>query len=996
MKARLVIFLLCVALHVVAQDLEVPTLESKGIQGKVKSIEWYQYQFVNNQGLTYVKKDVEQYDDEGRLSSILSFNVSNNQQYKYVYTLDKKGLLTEMKIVNPANNLALQTTTYDYKKGLVEKTTQVQGPNTVEKVYEYDNKDHLISVEVKQNGTLQLTEYYEVDDEGRRIQLSRKMTNEENASIISTYSYEVREGQRITIEKRNTDQGEYEITKYTDLSNERDLLEETKKVSTGQKGHQNQLFVDDERGNWIKAEVLDEQFGRSRLVIRKIIYADGTETGRTEMESAKDDRGQFIRKYSQMQLAVNGKIASNGAAYDIPNSKDRLTYVASTKSWYLLKGYDDNSNMTSWGEAELVTAEPNAIVYTSAGSSGINVYRNGIKLTSGTTTYSNYSSYDIGTSTVAYVRGNDNKTFVAEHLDKLEKGVGIAELTNESYYWGKVTDSTYILTAFGRSIGIEKQFEDKSGNKLTYNYTGGVYYWHALPEFRKHFSEGQPSDIFPADYLISPLKEIKEKKLIDVDLSAYQYDRLANGNYRLKSKDGQTITAIASKSVKTPDDQLLVYFPLTRQYLRMDGFYQLEKEKEHLGQNVTVLIDSATYAYYMYNEGKSIVFYKPGERITKQQFNAHKLDNNRNVYGALVYDSLENRSFGMRYDLDQPVTMGEMQKLPYTTDNVYLLKLEANRWVIFRKGEKLGNYDFSKLRNDNKEVVHFYKDETEKTRAYQFPGFDEAEPGDFIYAYQLRDNEINEVLTELGIDRELKVEENDDGVDLGRLEYDKSEEVFYLTDANGTYIQNRLSWFSSFDTDHMIAYDSVGHFLYEMTGYKKEETIQHGKVRVLINDQENAVIHWGDNKAMLAVNGEFRNNVNRVYVTQNASDLVWSELIYDGLSGETYQFDYPNDSTFKVLKTIKLPKNNDAAYLIKIGEKSFNLVAKGELVRDENAKSYNYQGDLVRFHTTETGVLTAYRFKGFAEAKDLAVLPAEIVPTDQVRQLAEDIGKSGN
>ena len=83
-----------------AQVLEVPTLKSKGLNGSVKSIEWHSLQAVQDKGLIYVKKDVETYDNQGRLISVLTENFQSNQSFKTVYTVDKKGLLTEIKIVN--------------------------------------------------------------------------------------------------------------------------------------------------------------------------------------------------------------------------------------------------------------------------------------------------------------------------------------------------------------------------------------------------------------------------------------------------------------------------------------------------------------------------------------------------------------------------------------------------------------------------------------------------------------------------------------------------------------------------------------------------------------------------------------------------------------------------------------------------------------------------------------------------------------------------------
>ncbi|NVJ45545.1 MAG: hypothetical protein HWE07_00410, partial [Cytophagia bacterium] len=130
--------------------------------------------------------------------------------------------------------------------------------------------------------------------------------------------------------------------------------------------------------------------------------------------------------------------------------------------------------------------------------------------------------------------------------------------------------------------------------------------------------------------------------------------------------------------------------------------------------------------------------------------------------------------------------------------------------------------------------------------------------------------------------------------------------------------------------------------------------------------------------------------------TQNSNDVIWKELIYNQSSGETYRFEYKNDTTYKILPVEKLLKNEDAAYLIKVDDKSFNLISKGELVKDDNAKSYPHQGDLVRFFKTAEGIARAYRFKGFDAAEALDVIPAEIIPENQLKQLAEEISKSRN
>ena len=53
------ILLMCPCfLSLKAQVLKVPTLESKGLNGSVKTIEWHSYQAVQDKGMVYVKKDL--------------------------------------------------------------------------------------------------------------------------------------------------------------------------------------------------------------------------------------------------------------------------------------------------------------------------------------------------------------------------------------------------------------------------------------------------------------------------------------------------------------------------------------------------------------------------------------------------------------------------------------------------------------------------------------------------------------------------------------------------------------------------------------------------------------------------------------------------------------------------------------------------------------------------------------------------------------------------
>lgn len=778
MKRLLTCFLLVLSIFTQAQVLEVPTLETKAINGKVKTIEWHSYQALQDKGLLLVKKDIETYDDKGRLSSVLTENLQNNQRYKTTYTLNKKGVLTQTQIINPSNNLALRTTKYEYKKSLLIKTTQTQGTNTIVKDYTYNKQDQLVAVEVKQNGTLSLNEYYELDDEDRRTKISRKLPADTEAKVSSTFKYERKGENLISTETRNTDQGQFIITKTMIAKSRRDISEVTKRVSDGQQATNRQFFEDDEKGNWVKGEVIGDQYSRSRLVLRKFTFFDRTESGRTKMKFPDDYHAQFIRKYSQKQVAVNGQVYNSGIAFALDYTDDRIAYVANMNAWVLLKDYDKNSNMTQWAEARVIGGGRDEVFW-AASSSGISVFNAGRKYTKGTGK-NNFSAFPFGNSFTAYIRGNVNQSFLVENAAGNSGRVIKAELTNDHFYWGKVSDSTYVLTNRGRSVGLQKQIEDTAGNKLAMFKQGSIYYWYFLPDFRSKFNNTEVGEIHPAENVYDPARFFRENKL-KVDLKNISYTKLANARYRLRSSDGISITNIASRTIKTPDDKLFAYFPFTQQYFVMEKFYELEQGKEWPNQKVTVVSDSTAYVYYMYNENKSINFYTPDGRIEKRAFANHKLDPNKRIYGAVVYDSANNVSYGMNYDLDKDGGFGPMRKLPANGRGAYIIKLEGGRWVVLEKGIKAKDYTFSKL-SENGTVVHFFKDDKGKTQALEFKHFSDASAGDILYGTLSLKPDLEGYIKEFGIDPGLKKSEVDELHKLKPMTFDTKSNMLYASE----------------------------------------------------------------------------------------------------------------------------------------------------------------------------------------------------------------------
>ena len=993
MKARVIIvlFLFWVAKSgVMSQELEAPSLAQKNMKGEVSMVEAHYHQFVQGKGLILTKKEVETYNKEGYLSELLTEEITKNQRYKTVYTLNKKGLLSETKIINPANNLILRTTSYEYKKGLLIKTVRTRGPDSVTKEYVYNKKNHLTQVTSYQNGELALTEYYEKDEKDRLTKLSHKLADETETKRIYTNTYEEKNGQLIRIQNRPTDAGEYQITKYSDLESGRDVKEHTTIVGTDREGEQHQLFLDDTKGNWTKVEVIDDQFGRSLMVLKKITYRDGLTTGRTEMLSPEDDRGQFIRKNYRYQLAINGRPVTGGIAHNVLGTDNRLAWVAESNTWVLLKDYNTNSNMSKWLEARVLSTAPDQPVYV-AKSNGVDVFNKGKKLVKGTTSYSGFSEYRLASSSLVYVKDNLNKTFIASHTDQVAGQVLVPEMTDNNYYWGKVTDSTYVLANRGRSISIQKQVEDKDGNKLTMSKQGNIYYWYFMPDFRSKYDNSSVGDVHLAEQVYDPEKFLAEQKF-KADFSGFGYTKLANSRYRLLTRDGQSVTNIASKTFKTPDDKLVTYFPLTEQYLEMENFYQLESGKEWTSQSVNIVTDSTAYAYYLYKNNEKIVFYTPEGRISKRAYANHRLNPEKQAFGAIVYDSTSSVNYGMTYNLKEDSGFGPMRKLPTNSLGAYLLKLEANRWVIFEKGIKVKDYSFSK-RSEEGSVIHFFKNKRGENSGMLFSGFDEAKPGHFIHAKLLTSSEVDKYMKELEMDSGLEKKEAKSGLPGKPLSFDKIEERFYARDVTGKFIDSSLKWFIDDGArQDLLTYDSASGITYRAKGYYENKRIVEGTLEELITPDDIKALKRYQNEIYLSIDGIYQSDVVRSYITQNANDEIWNELFFDISEEKSYLLSYPSDSSFHLIEPQLLPGSYNHSYLFRVNEKSFVTIERGQLVGNKEIKSRVLGQNLIQKIPTESGE-QGYLFRDYKSTDLLTLIPAEEIPADELDVLWTKAGE---
>lgn len=734
-----------------------------------------------------------------------------------------------------------------------------------------------------------------------------------------------------------------------------------------------QFFEDDENGNWVKGEIIGDQYSRSRLVLRRFTYSDGTVSGRIEMKFPDDYHAQFVRQYSQKQVAINGQVYSSTVAFNLDYTNDRLAYVNDYNAWVLLKDYDKNNNMTKWAKAEVISGGRDKVLW-SASSDGIDVFNAGRQYKKGTTTYT-YIAYEIGGSIAAYIRGEVNKSFIVEKPANKAGKVYEAELTSDHFQWGKVTDSTYVLANRGRSIGLQYQIEDEEGNKLTSLKQGSLYYWYYMPGFRAKFDSSELGKIYAAEQVYDPAKFVKEEKL-KVDFGSFTYDKLANSKYRLKSKDGLAVTKIAAKTIKTPDDKLFTYFPLTQQYLLMEDFYKLEKGKEWKNQRVSVVSDSSSYIYYMYNNNKRINFYTPDGRIEKRAFANHKLDPNLKKYVAVVYDSAENLSYGMNYDLEGKGGFGLMRKLIANARGTYILKLNDNRWVIVEKGIKVKDYTFSKL-SENGSVVHFFKDSKGKTKALEFRDFGVAEPGDIKYATVARKEDFELHMKEFGIDPELKKSEAAIQPKGKPLTFDRESTMLYARDANGEEIAGYFSWVVTKGTGNdIIAYDSVGMATYRVYDYFSSNEITEGRVERIVGPDDRKALKWSRSSLNLSIDGEFQSDVSRSFITQNVEDTLWKEVFYDESEDTSFKITYPSDSNFYVVDLEALPPSHNNTYLLRISEKKFLMIEKGNLVKDETIRSRELGQDLIRMIPEGEGV-KGYLFQNYQTAKMQALIPAQ-------------------
>ncbi|KYG78976.1 hypothetical protein [Roseivirga echinicomitans] len=975
MKNSVLLLFMVFAFSAKAQILETTTLASKGVKGKVNSIVNSYYEFVAEKGLQKSVIEIEKFDKNGNLISISRDELLTGNKYEYTYELDKKGVLGVEKIANGATGLNLRNTKYDYKKGLLATTTQVQGLITTVKNYGYNDKDQLIETEVVEDEEVKGVVYSERDEQNRIIKTSQKLKGEEVVSVISTFEYKDEGVNEITAETRATVNGTFFITTLTDKTTKLKVQETTKNLGNNQQSVLKHYYESDAQGSWIKSEVLDEQFGRSSLVLRKITYADGQTTGRTEM-APEDNRAQYFRQYSNVSVAINGKIVPATSPNLISGTDDYITYVSSINATVILKGYNKSSNHTTWHEGVIVSHNPEDIFW-AGGPNYPTIFQKGLIVTTGK------YRYDVGANSINYLT-SQNKSFLAIKEPEEKPGLKKAELLEDNRFWAKMTDSTYVLVSKGYGVTIRKQLELDGGDKLILSYLGGADGWFILPNYRTKFDEGKPGDIHNTEYLEEPLKQLKER-YPSINFSSIVYDNLPLNKYRLKTVDGTVVSGIAETATWAPDKQQVLYFPLTSAYYRLDGFYDKADDKEFANQPLTLLSKGEKSIYYLYNENKNITYFVEGRRLIKSNLGSRKLYADQGKYGAVVYDSTTNASYGMQYDLKGTTKIGPMKALSWNSVQTYIMKFEKGQWVIFEKGEGMSNYDYSLM--DGDDVVHFYTNALNVVKAYRFKGFKNIEPGDFLPAEFVPDNEVASLATKLKVDPS-KPKEKPVVTKAQPNTFKRIGTTYNLWDGNGEPVVDYLQFFGNLGSPDAYVRDTARSITYELKGYFTQDNIE-GSSRIVMGPTDYKVLKWGDKNVAFFINGKSIVDVKRVYVKNQVDSEMWGEVIYDRHSGSTFLAEYPQKEGFYFGALNKLLADNEKTVLVKQKDGKFTLIVEGVIDKSTTFTVDIYQGDLIYVNNGTSQ--KAYRFKGFEKAEYLDLLFPEVIPQAELKTILNEI-----
>ncbi|MGW8121073.1 hypothetical protein ACV07N_00325 [Roseivirga echinicomitans] len=977
MKNLIYLLFMVFAFSAKAQNLKPTILKSIGVKGKATAIESVYYDFDANNGLQKAVIEIEKFDKNGNRISLNRNELLTGKKLDYSYELDKKGNLLAEQVVDGTTGLTIRSAKYDYKKGLVATTTQVEDTTTTVKNYIYNGEDQIIEVEVIENGEVKGVLYNEWDEKNRIIKVSQKLSSRDTITVNSVFEYKEEGTNDVISETRTSSNERFLIVTLTDKVTELKVQESTKDLGNNQLNINNYYNVKDANGSWVKAEILNDQFTRINLVLRKITYADGQITGRTEM-LREDDRAQYIRQsYSQARVAYNGKVVPMTSPNLISGTNDYMAYIVSDSATVVLKGYGGNSSQTTWHEADIVSNNPDDIFW-AAHPNNLTVFVKGL-----TINYLGKTTYNVGPNSINHLEER-KKSFLAINPGPEEKaGLRKAELLDHNDFWGKMSDSTYALVSNGVGVGVIKQSVMPDGGRMINTYYG----WYFLPDFDSKYDNGKPGDIYVAEHLEEPMKQLKVH-YPSINFNSFVYDKLNANEYQLKTVDGTKVNSLAERSTRTPDAKLITYFSLTQEYLWMEGYYEKNNSQEYLNQPVTVLSKGHESIYYLYNDKKNITYFARGKRLTESNFGSTRLKSGETKYAAIVYDSISEISYTMQYDLSEKKLIGPMKEMPYSAIKAYIVKKDDGGWVVFLRGKGVDNYDYSI--KDNNDVVHFYTNALGVVKAYRFKDFEGLKVGEFLNAEIVTDNDITSLAAKLKVDPS-KPKEKAAVVKGNPNSFKRTATTYKLWNENGDAISVYLQFFGNMGSPDALVHDTTRNITYELKGYFTQDNVE-GPSKVVISPTDNKVLKWGEKNIALFVGGEAQQDVRRVFIDNREASEMWSELIYNIPDGSTYFAEYPQKEGYFLGDLKKLPVDDEKVVVTKLNDGKFTFVREGQIDKGTTFTANTYQGDLI--YVSNGAVQKAYRFRGFEKAEYLDLLFPEVIPPSELSALLKAINEA--
>lgn len=156
----------------------------------------------SNSSLTaYVVEKTEQYDKDGKLTSITEYTLNENgirtggvikdsegkELKKIECTLDDQGKITKIVNIDASTEEIIQTRVYDDRGNLIEEELTSSYSKSV---YSYNDQNQWIGTEAYYNGKLVSKDVITVDDKGNRISMTSYDSDNHMTRECTQYKYD--------------------------------------------------------------------------------------------------------------------------------------------------------------------------------------------------------------------------------------------------------------------------------------------------------------------------------------------------------------------------------------------------------------------------------------------------------------------------------------------------------------------------------------------------------------------------------------------------------------------------------------------------------------------------------------------------------------------------------------------------------------------------------------------------------------------------------------